>query len=267
MQEKIKQLQKLYILVENSTATTNFYNNVYKYIGYIKKSKILTSILDQDDLEYMAYDREKLLTCPKQLKKENMFSYVKKESSHMNSNNSSFLNFYFFKITYHIYDLLDWHYKEDFNGEEIECMLHAKKNKFSNLYIKQFPKWKELIKKFHLKLMKELEASTEKRNLFILNSDGSFTYLKKTGKFNIKSKEYEIMNLLYKNKNKVLTYKEIIENIFKKSESISSKRELTDYIKKIKVRLGILPKKKGSPKDIIINHKNHGYSLNLIEEN
>lgn len=266
MENKLKQLQKLYNLLENSKATTSFYNDVYRYIGYIKNSKTIMSILNKDELEYYSYDREKLLTCPKKLKGESELSFLRKESKHMNSNNSSFLTFYFSKITYDIYDLLDWHYKENFNSEEIDCMLNAKKNSFKELYIKGFPKWKILIKKFHENLLKELKVSKEQRNLFVLNKDGTFIYFKNTGRFNISSKEYKLIKYLYDNKNSVLTYEDLTQKIFSKSATISSKRELADYIKKVKEKLGILPKKTNSQKDIIINHKNHGYSLNLIDE-
>lgn len=273
-EEKLNELNRRYSLAEVSKVTTNFYNRVYEYIDFIKNDKYLSDILEKDDNEYHEYDRKKIQTLPKRLPGESWREFDKKEFLHIQDGDSSFLSKYFFELDWWIYDPLHIYYTEDFSkyvnneqiNEEINCILHGEKNKAKERYIKNFPNWKKWLEKFHTLLLKRIKENPAKEPIFKLNKDGSFKYLNKTGRFNTSTREYKVIELLYKSKNKVLTYKEIIESVYKKSESSVSKRELSDQIKKIKVRLGILPRKKDSLKDIIINHKNLGYSLNFLEE-
>ena len=53
------ELERLYGLAKYATATTHFYNQVYKYIGYINQSPFLMQILDEDDREMHIHDVEK----------------------------------------------------------------------------------------------------------------------------------------------------------------------------------------------------------------
>lgn len=80
-----QELERLYGLAKSATATTNFYNQVYKYIGYINQSPFLVHILEEDDRAMHIYDLEKQRTTPKQQVDESWSQYFLKTMSHMNS--------------------------------------------------------------------------------------------------------------------------------------------------------------------------------------
>lgn len=270
-EEKLNELNRLYNLAEASKVTTNFYNRVYDYIDFIKNNKYLSDILEKDDEEYYEYDKEKMKTLPKRLPNESRREFESKESRHINDGDSSFLTKYFFELDWWIYDPIHIHNTEDPNKylfdersqKEIRCILHGEKNENKERYIKNFPNWKNLLERFHNMLLIKIKETPVKESIFRLSKNGSFKYLNKAGAFSVSSREYKILNLLYVNKNEVVSYKEIIEKAFEKEDGTARRIALNTHIKNIKEKLNILPKKKTSQKDIIKNHRGAGYSLEI----
>jgi hypothetical protein len=276
-----EELARLYGLVESATATTNFYNQVYHYIGFIKKSDFLSKILEEDDKAWHLYDLEKLKTRPKQLAEEDDLKYFVKKMKHMRSGDSYFLSHYFSDITYRIYDLLDWHYTDGFENEEVLIMLNgaSKKRKsffnlnkplinredYNKIYIGNFPFWKNFIKDFHTLLMKKMEnlEAPKLSPSFVLNDNGSYMYKNHTGSFTISSREYKLLKLLADNRGKIIHYYEIINKIYNKDDSSFGRMQVNTLIKKIRTGLNILPKRKGSLENVVINHRNTGYVLDI----
>lgn len=278
-----EELGRLYGLVESATATTNFYNQVYQYIGFIKKSDFLSKILEEDSTAWHLYNLEKLKTRPKQLTEEDDFKYFVKKMKHMGSGDSYFLSHYFTDITYRIYDLLDWHHTDGFENEEVSIMLNGarKKNKiksffnlnksvinyedYNKIYIDNFSLWKTFIEDFHTLLLKKIQKTEVPRSnpIFILNDNGSYLYKNQTGSFTISGREYKLLKLLSDNKGKVIHYQEILKKVYGKDDSKFARMELNTLVKKVKIGLKILPKRKGSLENIVINHRNTGYVLDI----
>ena len=166
-----QELERLYELANSATATTNFYNQVYKYIGFIKQSQSVTKIIKEDDIKLHEFDIEKRDTIPKQHEGESSTDLFLKKLKHMDSGEDSFISHNFFKLEHHIYDLIDWYYADDFKSEEASIMLNGKKkvgvfnkvkmyfkrNKFpssnqidfNKVYIDNFPYWKKTYKLSH----------------------------------------------------------------------------------------------------------------------
>lgn len=122
-----KELQRLYDLAFSATATTNFYNQVYKYVGFVKQSEFLSEIIEKDDAELHEQDIEKSKTAPQQHKGEDYSYYFLKRMRHMNSGEDYYLSHHFFKLEHFVYDFIDWYYADGFQSEEAAIMLHGRK--------------------------------------------------------------------------------------------------------------------------------------------
>lgn len=277
-----EELEKLYTQVSSATATTDFYNRVYKYISFIKQSDLIIDILNKDLNELVKDDKEKQKSLPKQYDNENDLDFFIKEINHTESGAQRFLNYYFLKIDRDIYYPLEWYYKENYKSEEAEIMLNGKKKEsklnffktrslidtdFNDFYINNFKYWKDYISNFHNILLIKLTASssvsiTEKETILELSENGTFRYINKTGRLNIKSKDYKLLYKLIYNKGYPVHYKEIIEHMYNKTDSKSARMDVNDLVKKLKIKLGILS---GNNVKIIESMTSVGYYLNLKE--
>lgn len=284
-----QQLEKLYGLAVSATVTTNFYNQVYKYIGYINQSPFLIHILDEDEKEMQIQDLEKQQTRPKQMEGESWHTHFLKRMNHMNSGEHHFVSHLFFLLNHNIFDLLDWHYTENFQSEEVTIMLNGRKKisifdkvqkyfnrydiarhdgtDYNEKYITNFPVWKNILTKFHTKLLKKIEEtesqSTPERQgevILELHNGGYFRYLTYEGNINPKLKEYQLLNMLIASGKNPINYGDIAEKIFKKQDSPSLRRDIQQLIKKLKSKLGI---KTSSRHKLIESSQNYGYYLVL----
>jgi DNA-binding winged helix-turn-helix (wHTH) protein len=282
-----QQLERLYGLALSATATTHFYNEVYKYVAYIKQSPTLVHILEEDEKEMQIKDREKYDTAPKLQDGESEFYNFVKRMRHMSSGEHFFVSHLFFLLTHHIYDLLDWHYTENYQSKEVTVMLHGKikvsylerclrhlkrdiivgfdNTDYNKRYIDDFPVWKNILTKFHTILIEKIENSPEYKiaKVFNLKASGTFTYLTKSGNFDTTSEEYKIVRMLYDKNGGTVLYEDIFKDVYQKEISKIGKMTVNNHIRKIKEKLGILPVTSASLQDIIINHKGVGYSLDI----
>lgn len=283
------QLEKLYGLASSATATTNFYNQVYKYIGYINQSPFLVHILDEDDKDMHIYDLEKQKTAPKRLDGESEFKHFLKEMRHMNSGEHNFVSHLFFLLNHNIFDLLDWHYTENYQSDAVTVMLHGKirvnyverwlrrlnrdmivgfdDTDYNEKYITNFSAWKNILTKFHTKLLKkidEVESQTIPESqgevILELHGGGYFRYLIHEGNINPKLREYQLLRMLIVSGKNPINYGDIAEKIFKKQDSPSLRRDIQQLVKKLKSKLGI---KTSTRHKLIESSQNYGYYLVL----
>lgn len=82
------------------------------------------------------------------------------------------------------------------------------------------------------------------------------TYMKK--EVNVNAKEFEILKTLLRNKNKVLTRNQIMDNVWNENDEIPYDRVIDVYIKELRKKLGL---------DCIKTVRSVGYKLVLDEEN
>ncbi len=201
-----KELIRLYELAELSTATTNFYDRVYKYIKFIKTNEFLSVLLEKDNKDWHIYDLERLDTRPKQVEGESWSKHFFKEMRHMSSGDGYFLSHYFLTLTIDIYDFYDFHYKEGREYNELDIMMHGRKvlplkekiskflkpkdilpsntddiEKYNLIYIDHFQDWKNFLKTFHSILLKRIQEIEEenkdseiKNNISINNLSVTF---------------------------------------------------------------------------------------------
>lgn len=264
-----KELEKLYGLAKSATATTHFYNQVYKYIGYINQSSFLMQILDEDEKEMQIHDREKYKTLPQQQEDESDHTYFLKRMRHMNSGEHFFTSHLFFLLNHNIFDILDWHYTDNLPTEEAIVMLNGKKKisiidklekrfnrqdmirhsseDYNEKYITDFPIWKNILINFHTKLLKKIEetklkTTPEEKGEIVLRlyTNGDFTYLKNKGNLNPKNKEYKLLYVLIKSNKYTVSYIDIANKIFRNIELASKPREeIRQLVKRLKRELGI----------------------------
>ena len=118
-----------------------------------------------------------------------------------------------------------------------------------------------------LSLKKELAKIKEpiKNNLeteFYLNIDtGDFRYHKINNVLSPKSREFRFLKTLYSAPDHQATYKELSGN--PETVSKNDKIMLTETIKIVKRKLGILPKNKFSNPDMVKNISKYGYKLDI----
>lgn len=263
-----QELERLYGLASSATATTNFYNQVYKYIGFINQSHFLSDLLNDDDKELHKYDIEKLDTIPKQQEGENEIEYFLKKMRHIDSGEKHFVSHLFFMINHNIFDLLDWYYTDNFQSEETSIMLNGrnkiniikklksyfnkhniigyKEEDFNRKYIDNFPVWKKLLTDFHVSLLKkinetQLQITNESLGEVILelHNGGYFKYLNKEGNLNPKIKEYKLLHMLIKSGKNPVHYSDIAKEIFNKNDSPDLRRDIQLLVKKLKLKLFI----------------------------
>lgn len=93
--------------------------------------------------------------------------------------------------------------------------------------------------------------------------NGEFVYGNVKGKFTVRSKNYIILNLLVSNRGNIVTHESMAKELFPRASSLTApaKDTIKTTIRHIKERLGILPKKRTSNKDIIICTKKVGYEI------
>ena len=284
-----QQLEKLYDLAVSATATTNFYNQVYKYVGYINQSAFLMHILEEDEKDMQIYDLEKQKTRPKQMEGESWHVHFIKTMRHMDSGEHNFISHLFFLLNHNIFDLLDWYYTENFQSEEATVMLNGKKKlsifdklqkyfnrhditrhgdtDYNEKYITDFPVWKNILTKFHTKLLKKIEE-TESQTIPVsqgeiileLHSGGYFRYLSKEGNINPKLREYKLLHMLIMSGKNPVNYGDIAEKIFNKGDSPSQRRNIQQLVKKLKLKLFI---QSSSRHKLIESSQKYGYFLAL----
>lgn len=189
------ELERLYGLAKSATATTHFYNQVYKYIGYINQSPFLIQILDEDDKEMHIHDVEKQKTVPQQQEGESWHTHFLKKMRHMNSGEHYFISHLFFLLNHNIFDILDWYYTDNLPTEEATIMLNGRKKvsifdklqkyfnrndiirhssvDFNEKYITDFPLWKNILINFHISLLKkidEIQSQTKEETVIVEES-------------------------------------------------------------------------------------------------
>lgn len=283
------QLEKLYGLAVSATATTNFYNQVYKYIGFINQSAFLMHILEEDEKDMQIYDLEKQQTRPKQLEGESWHVHFLKTMRHMDSGEHNFISHLFFLLNHNIFDLLDWYYTENFQSEEATIMLNGKKKigifdrfqkyfnrhditrhgdtDYNEKYITDFPVWKNILIKFHTKLLKKIEEIESQATpvsqgeiILELHGGGYFRYLNKEGYINPKLREHKLLHMLIMSGKNPVNYGDIAEKIFNKGDSTSQRRNIQQLVKKLKLKLFI---RSSSKHKLIESSQNYGYFLAL----
>ena len=75
---------------------------------------------------------------------------------------------------------------------------------------------------------------------------------------NVNAKEFEILKTLLRNKNKVLTRNQIMDNVWNENDEITYDRVIDVYIKELRKKLGL---------DCIKTVRSVGYKLVVDEEN
>ena len=75
---------------------------------------------------------------------------------------------------------------------------------------------------------------------------------------NVNAKEFEILKTLLRNKNKVLTRNQILDNVWNANDEIPYDRVIDVYIKELRKKLGL---------DCIKTVRSVGYKLVVDEEN
>lgn len=281
-----QELERLYGLAKSATTTTNFYNQVYKYIGYINQSPFLVHILEEDDRAMHIYDLEKHSTTPKQQDGESWSAYFLKTMAHMNSGEHHFVSHLFFLLNHHIFDLLDWYYTDDFQSNEASVMLNGREKvrifdklqkyfnsnpilhneeDFNKKYIGDFQTWKSILINFHTKLLEKIDETpqaTESTGEIILelHTGGYFKYLNKEGNINPKINEYKLLHMLIKSGKNPVHYSSLAKEIFNKDDSPSLRRDIQQLIKKLKLKLFI---QSSSRHKLIESSQNYGYHLAL----
>lgn len=260
--EKVK-LKRLYEFVENSPSSIAFYNASYDYILYVKENRFLKNLIELDDVEWSLRDKNKLERLLPKYCNESSDKYASNSAMYMSSGDDNFLNFYLNKIDQYIFNPIHWHRTDGFLDEGLETILKAEKNKYYDFYVTDISKFRELLKDFHILLLKRIEETPKIEILFSLEKDGAFKYKNISSNLSVSSKEFKILDILYRNKNKVVKYNDIFEKVYRKNDSKANRLDLTNDIKNLKIKLGILPKTENSLPDLIANHKNIGYSLDL----
>jgi len=102
----------------------------------------------------------------------------------------------------------------------------------------------------------------DKNTVFRFNSEtGECEYNNVKTNFSPESKEFVFLRALYLAKGNPVSYKDLVDP--KYGVSAESKNVLSETIKSVKKKLGILPISKNSNKDILENVKKYGYKLSL----
>ena len=145
--------------------------------------------------------------------------------------------------TKHMFDLYDWGF-----------LFQIKTDNFKKEKIKKNDK-KELKSDFI-----EIKGIKDK---FVLNlENGDFTFNKTEGTFPLVSQEYKVIKKLIQSDSYQSDYENLVKSVWvNRNNSKASRNDLSLIIKKIKIKLCILPKKKSNNNDIFKNIKNFGYRI------
>lgn len=289
--EAKKELIRLYELAISATATTNFYNQAYKYVGFVKQSNLLSEIIEKDDAELHEQDIEKHKTAPKQHEGEGDGDYFVKRMRHMDSGEDYFLSHLFFKLEHFVYDFIDWYYADGFQSEEASIMLHGRKKftildkikkyfhrhdigydrtDYNKKYIDNFQYWKKLLVNFHTKLLVKIEEvpitpepKLKNEAILTLYPSGKAEYRGESYNLNPSGREYKALILLIEAPDYSAHYSDLAKALFQKEDSKSIRREVQQLVKKLKLSLGI---QAGNEEDKLLeNLKRWGYRLSLKE--
>lgn len=293
-QQSKKELERLYSFVSSATSTTDFYNRVYSYIQYVHQTPFLVDILNKDDKELHKHDLEKLSTRPQIQEGESDADLFLKSMRHMHSGENNFVSHLFFKINYHVFDLLDWYYKDNFQSVEASIMLNGRKNigfihkiqKYLNrhnvvgynntdynvMYIDNFAYWKKLLSDFHSKLLKNIEEypfdetsaedeEIKKETILELSSIGDITSFDKKGYLKPTSREYKLLQRLVSKNGKTVSYNEIARLVYRQKNTQSLRMEIPDLVRKLKNKLSKFFPEETS--NLVKNSRERGYYLDL----
>ncbi len=204
----------------------------------------------------------------------------------MNSGEHHFVSHLFFLLNHHIFDLLDWHYTDDFQTEEASIMLNGRKKKsisnklqkyfnrnpvlhneedFNKKYIDDFQTWKSILINFHTKLLEKIAEIPQAKEptgevILELHTGGYFKYLDKEGNINPKINEYKLLCILIKSGKNPVHYTDIAREIFNKPDTPSLRRDIQQLIKKLKLKLFL---QSSSRHKLIESSQNYGYHLVL----
>lgn len=204
-----EELEKLYKQVSSATATTDFYNRVYKYISFIKQSDLIKDILNKDLNEWKTHNKEKVETLPYKQDGENDLDIFIKEHRHVESGEQQFLNFYNDKIAYGIFDPLNWWFTEGKETMESDTMLNGRREKknilyifkrsdypkslenYDKIYIDNFRYWKQILDIFHKLLLTKIDTHiitrVDPNIIFFSDKDRSLYFFGKKVPMSIKS--------------------------------------------------------------------------------
>ena len=124
----------------------------------------------------------------------------------------------------------------------------------------------KFLKKYgkHLKIpITSNEAERYIGELKLNTITGNFTYYKTKGNFPIKNQEFKLLNLLINSPDYQSDHDSIAKTIYSNLDSSNktTKFRIQQIIKKIKIKLNILPKSKKTNPNFILNIPNVGYKL------
>ncbi len=279
MRDLIDGLNTRFEITLKSATEHEFYQNVYHYIDQIYKTPILKSILDQSEKEYGSGFSEIW-------KERKQYSEVELDVKSSEVYKLEHFNLYavgcgmIMRVYYpiHIYRT-----SKEFDAEQdpaavilIKGIRYAQRlKKWSEKYLKSINHWFEgkrgeyevELRRFQLMFLEELVKIKEpvknktKTEFYLDIQSGNFRYHKIDGTLSPKSREFHFLKTLYSAPDHQATYKELCGN----SETVTKndKIMLTETIKIVKRKLGILPKKKGSNYDFIKNISKYGYKLDI----
>lgn len=281
------ELRRLYSNIEWSTSPTDFYDRVYRYLQLVNTDEEIKKRLSADRKLMKQHALEKRESFPVSLPSTDWTEDFLKEMNHLESGNAQFLSYYLDVLNRDIYDFFEWNKQgtvksaeflimrsgakltnKDTEFEPISLPLMDKKeslDRLNKIYIDYWQKWQTFVETFHTLLLAKFSTPKPKATLE-LKDNGYFRYCDQDGLLTVSSREFKLFKLLYDRKNEVVSYSDILNEIYNKSDSTASRMELNNAIKKLKEALFILPKSSKSFPDIFINHRNAGYSLDLQGE-
>lgn len=241
--EILRTLESIYINTISAKREL-FYTGVYNYFELLEKLP---------ELEIILKEEEKILT-----DRESKGVFVAPP---------------YFRLQSHIYWPIKWFKEENKETPELDFFLNKTYPKNKNLerkYVVNLGKWKEIFSRLHINLTTKLlnvnHRKSRKNDLnldFKLLQNGKFSYQSNEGSFNISSREYLLLKLLIDNKNEVVKYQAIAQEIFKKDTATKVvKMQINEVVRNVKRKLLILPKNK-KYKDFLKNHKNVGYFVEI----
>jgi DNA-binding winged helix-turn-helix (wHTH) protein len=191
------------------------------------------------------------------------------EKLHHRESKGLFVSFPYYRIQSQIYWPIKWFKEENIEMPELDFLLQNRypSNKdFKRKFVTDIEKWRETFTRLHLNLTTKLSSTRPVKSdskFFELHNNGKFNYLGNSGSLNVASREYNLLKLLYENKNEIVKYSQIAQVVFKKeTASKATKLVIIEVVRNIKRKLKILPKDK-KYKDILKNVKNVGYSLEI----
>ncbi|MEI7709123.1 MAG: hypothetical protein WCI76_00210 [bacterium] len=147
----------------------------------------------------------------------------------------------------------------------IEKVPEKERSFWQDSFASHFERNKKHFTNLHFKLLEILE--TKNKELVVKNKDfdfdvntGQFRYFKTKGTFSPKKKEFKFLKTLYFKNSHQATYAELSDV---DQASRNDKIKLTETVRNVKTKLGILSKTKHKNKDIIKTVSGYGYELDI----